>query len=85
MAQEAKSKDQSGIRPFDAITGVLITVLSVFVILQTNKLESLRREVMALKEIKTGRNGDSFDKCEFFFKKYVAVLCRGGNAVVKYK
>ena len=68
MERETKSKDLRGIRPFDAITGVFITVLSVFALLQTNKLESLRREVMELKEINPGHNGNSFDKCEFYFK-----------------
>lgn len=62
MERETKSKDLRGIRPFDAITGVFITVLSVFALLQTNKLESLRREVMELKEINPGHNGNSFDK-----------------------
>lgn len=68
MDRTTKSRDSRNIRLFDIVIAIFIAGLTVFVALQAIKLESLRCEVKAVKQIKLRKDHDSFYKCKFLFR-----------------
>ena len=68
MEQTTKRRDLRNIRLFDVVIAIFIAGISVFVALQAIKLESLRCEVKAVKQIKLRKDQDSLNKCKFLFR-----------------
>lgn len=63
MEQVTKKTEQRNLRIFDVVIAIFVTALSVVVILQANKLESLRYEVkLHIKETKIQDNFNALYK-----------------------
>ena len=91
METVLKDRDSRNIRIFDILIAICVVALSVFVIIQAIKLESLRCEVKVATQIKPRSDPESFYKSEYFYVylsyTYIYVFLRSTHscAVLFYR